>query len=135
MTTIACNHKVMAGDSLCDDGGMRAKAVKIFDIDGDFLGIAGSLAQGLKFVSWYKSREGEPPCCDETTILVLSKGKIFTWENGGCIPVAEKFYSIGSGAHAAMAAMICGKAPDEAVKVACKVDIGSGLPIRTLKRE
>jgi hypothetical protein len=34
-----------------------------------------------------------------------------------------------------MAAMYCGKTPAEAVKVACKVDTGTGGPVKVIERD
>ena len=137
VTTVACNRDMMSSDSLCDDGGMRSKGQKIFEsADGSILGFAGSFAQGYRFVEWFEDEEGAPPECDEVTILILDrKGKMTLWDGGHPTPVLEKFYAIGSGSHAAMAAMMCGKTPREAVKIACKVDTGSGGTVKTIKRE
>lgn len=136
MTTIAVNRAMMAGDSLCDDGGMRTKGQKVFEsADGCILGFAGSFAQGIRFVEWYEDEEGAPPNCDEVSILILDrKGKITLWD-GHPTPIKEKFYAIGTGAQAAMSAMMCGKTPQEAVKIACKIDMNTGLPVKTIMRE
>lgn len=136
MTTIAANKHMMAADSLCDDGGLASKGVKLFEVDGDILGIAGTLGQGMKFVNWYKNKEGEHPDLDETTVLILHKdGSLETWDGSGVgIPVLEKFYAIGSGSQFAIMAMHLGKTPEEAVKLTCKFDTGSGLPVKSISR-
>lgn len=137
MTTIAVNKDEMAGDSLVDDGGIRAKTTKIFRVKNDLVGLAGSLGEGLEWIEWYGSdTDDDPPTLANTNIIILKKGgQIYTIDPTGFpIKASEKFYAIGSGAPAAMGAMYAGKTPTEAVKIACKVCISTGLPVKTLKR-
>jgi len=137
VTTIACDSKSMAGDSAVDDGGTRARCTKIFRVNGDIVGLAGSLGAGLAFIDWYKTRKEEPPSLSDTNIIILkSNGKIELWDESEYpMRFTNKFYAIGSGADAALAAMYCGKTPTEAVKIACKIDTSTGLPVKTLKRK
>ena len=39
----------------------------------------------------------------------------------------------GSGESVALTAMLCGKTAEEAVKLACKLDVFSGLPVKKVK--
>lgn len=137
MTTVVANQHMMACDSMADEAGLQSRAMKVFQVDGDIIGIAGAIGQGLKFVEWYEFRLEDMPNIDEASILILREnGKLETWDSAGiAIPVVEKFYAIGSGAHAAMAAMHTGVTPIQAVKIACKVDSGSAPPVKVIKRE
>jgi ATP-dependent protease HslVU (ClpYQ) peptidase subunit len=137
MTTIACNRKMMSGDTRYTDGGLEGKCkTKIHNVNGDLVGFAGSMAEGLAFVKWYKNKDEEKPEISDTTILVLKYDEtIWTYDsNYHAVEVTDKdFYAIGSGSHFAMGAMSAGKNPTEAVRIATKLDVYSGLPVRTLK--
>lgn len=136
MTTVACDGKSMASDTLVDDGGTRARCTKIYKVNGDLIGFAGALGSGLAFIDWYKTRTESPPTLSDTNIIILkASGKIELWDESEYpMTFSNKFYAIGSGADAALAAMHCGKSPTEAVKIACKVDMSTGLPVKTLWR-
>ncbi len=136
MTTIAVSRDSMAGDSLVDDGGIRSKTTKIFKVNGDLLGIAGALGEGLEFIDWYQDPDNDPPILPSCNVVILKKNKtIWTIDSTNWpIKVKEKFYAIGSGAAAALGAMYAGKTPAEAVKIACKIDMNTGLPVKTLHR-
>jgi len=127
---------MMAGDSATDDDGLRGQSTKVFKVDGHIVGFAGSLTEGVKFVAWYATREGDKPTLNDSEALVLRRdGKIEYWDEAMHPAILRnKFSAIGSGAAAALAAMHCGKTPDEAVRIACKVDACTGLPIKCLKR-
>jgi hypothetical protein len=63
-------------------------------------------------------------------VVVTSDKKMYTFSNPTLwVPVANKFYAIGSGSHFAMGAMECGKTPEEAVKVAIKLDKNTGYGV------
>ena len=49
------------------------------------------------------------------------------------VKVLTPFTALGSGRHAALAAMHCGKGAREAVAVACKVDPYTAPPIVTMR--
>jgi len=134
MTTIACDSKMMAGDSLVDDGGTAGECKKIYKVKGDIIGVAGGLGAGLAFIEWYKHRSDSPPNLADTSILILKKnGTIELWDEAEFpMKFTNKFYAIGSGADAALGAMHSGKTPTEAVKIACKIDINTGMPVKTL---
>ena len=135
MTTIAANHQMMACDSKVVDGGIVTSVkTKIYKINGDIIGFAGSLSEGMAFVAWYKDQEKDKPPIDDTSILLLRSDGLYTMEsNFTLLPeTTYGFYAIGSGSHIAMGAMMAGADPYEAVKIAAKLDNDSGGRVRKL---
>jgi ATP-dependent protease HslVU (ClpYQ) peptidase subunit len=65
-------------------------------------------------------------------VLVLNSTGLFVYA-GTFHPdaVTDEHYAIGTGAHAALAAMRCGKTAEEAVEIACDIDTNSGPPVQT----
>lgn len=131
MTTIAVKGDVMACDSrlvvsdrfyVCDD-----KVIRV----GDYLvGAAGDSGEIAQFVAWLRDK-GEMPKFEDLDALVLSRAGLWHYANdcygtrvvGGC-------WASGSGGQAAHAAMLCGKTPEEAIRIAMKCDINTGGPVR-----
>lgn len=133
MTTIACNRKMMVADMQSDDAGTKCPAHKIFRVKGAIIGIAGEYGQGLLFRDWYKDRrKKKPELTEDFSALVLTRQGIEKWENTLVSqPIDLPFYAIGTGGHLALAAMECGRDPKQAVKIACKYDTHSGLPLES----
>jgi hypothetical protein len=90
------------------------------------IGTAGETGSGLVFVDWYGTGKDPPDFLTgeaDFQCLVLSDEGLFEfdkWCRGE--KILDKFYSVGSGAKAAMGAMWAGKGALEAVKIAAKVD-------------
>lgn len=126
----------MAGDTRYCDGSLKGKVkTKIYKVNGDIIGYAGNLSEGMAFIDWYKDPAKERPDISNTTILVLRHdGVILTYEGSYHPLEINDFacYSIGSGCEYAMGAMMAGKNPTEAVRIAAQLDINSALPVRTL---
>jgi ATP-dependent protease HslVU (ClpYQ) peptidase subunit len=138
MTTIAYRDGVLVSDSQVTLGGMKlpGNAVKIGKTKtGILYGGAGSWASLGQFFDWVNSPEdGELPEGEYSGIIVLPKGEVMEVENGSFLPkVKQKFFSIGSGAPFALAAMMAGATAQQAVKIATKLDIHSGGSIKTIK--
>lgn len=139
MTTIAYRDGVLAADSLVTlgDTKVHGRYHKIVRIGGHLIGTAGSVAACQNFLDWL--REGDedsvPPKGEYKALVVNPKGKVREFEGGSLLPVPRgaKFYSIGSGAPYALAAMYAGATATEAVKIAAKIDTSTGLPVKTLK--
>lgn len=140
MTTIACSLKglSMAADSRVNLDAIHFPSKKIEIIQGSIVGAAGDSVNINAFLSWLKKpKRSTPPDIAEGTDfegLVLTKDGIY-WYESDFVPlkVERDFHAIGSGAAAAIAAMMCGKTPLQAVKIACQIDPGSGLPVDVLK--
>jgi ATP-dependent HslUV protease subunit HslV len=143
MTTIAYRDGVLAADSLVTlgDTKVHGRYHKIVRIEGHLIGTAGSVAACQHFLDWLREATGEdgedsaPPKGEYKALVVNPKGKVREFESGSLLPVPRgaKFFSIGSGAAYALAAMYAGASAADAVKIAAKIDTSTGLPVRVLK--
>lgn len=139
MTTIAYRDGVLASDSLATLGDTKAHGhyQKIRRIGDYMVGAAGSVADSQNFVNWLRSgdEENPPPKGNYSALIIDPRGRVREIENGSVLPVprAAKFFSIGSGAPYALAAMYAGATAAEAVRIAAKIDTSTGLPVKTLK--
>lgn len=129
----------MAGDTqLTDEGGPLSHGRKVFKHKGSCIGIAGTYADCLKFMRWFKGNRKEPlkKMGDVSALMLTSEGNIFYFD-GDAHPykMTDPFMAIGSGAEAAMGAMHMGATPKIAVEVASEVDSGTGgnVTIRHIK--
>lgn len=128
MTTIACNTTFMAGDTLLTSD-VKCHAQKVFKCRGCCVGIAGTYVDCMIFVEWWKHGANvEPPEMENVEALVLtSSGRILCFDgHAKFFELDDPFTAIGSGAQAALAAMHMGADPQKAVKIAGKVDPGTG---------
>lgn len=128
MTTIACNTTTMAGDTLLVSD-TKCHAQKVFKYRGSCVGIAGTYVDCMMFVKWWeRGAKEELPKMDDVEALVLtSDGRILCFDgHTSFYTIDDKFSAIGSGAQAALGAMHMGADPQKAVKVAGKVDPGTG---------
>ncbi len=104
------------------------------------IGLAGESAPGLVLLDWYGSGDPEPESINgaestaDFTALILTHEGLFE-ADGYCRPeqILDECYAVGTGAHAAMGAMRAGKSAEEAVEIACTIDIYSALPLQTMK--
>jgi hypothetical protein len=135
MTTIACNHKEMAADSLTQWDGTKWEEIKILRVGNAIIGTAGSSKDTPMFCAWYVDQDKKKPKLgNDFQGMVLRPDGVYLYD-ANCDPVRVErgFHAIGSGEKAALAAMLCGKRPKDAVEVACKVDAASGLPVHVLR--
>lgn len=104
------------------------------------LGICGDVYAAMVFVNWYGSGKPRTEIFDYMTedeefgILVWTGKKLYE-VNRLCtfVEVEDRFHAIGSGAAYALGAMACGKTAPEAVRIACRYDGYSGLPIVSMQ--
>jgi ATP-dependent protease HslVU (ClpYQ) peptidase subunit len=105
----------------------------------DFLaGFAGITNDIMAVVDYFSLPDVvRPPKIRDMTGLVLTeKGKIYTFNHySNWIPMEEPYAATGSGAAIALGAMSAGYSPKEAVKVASRYDIYSGMGTRVLTFE
>lgn len=140
MITIAATRTSIASDSLISDGSSSFRSgSNIHDIPGGYVGYvgyvgyAGDVHSCLRLLQWLKKPKSAKPefaDIDIATALVLKAGLLY-YVDTTCILIRidDDFAAIGNGASAALAAMQCRRSPSEAVKIACLVDINSGLPV------
>lgn len=141
MTTIAVKAGVMAADSRMTFGDRASRCDKLYRRAGAIIGVAGDASPALLFVDWYGTGRPRPELFvtgeAEFYALVLDdRGRIFLfdkWCKGERI--RESSYAIGSGADLAVGAMDAGKSAIAAVKIACKRDVNSGLPVVFMRRQ
>lgn len=147
MTTICYKDKVMASDGKVTQGDMvvNTSTKKVFSINGCLVGFAGRMTSGLKFISWFQKWSdshmvrNEAPYVDILmpedlteddfyAIVCWTDGSVSLYEGGQNMYEvdASQGFSIGSGSPYALSAMLAGCGAEEAVKIACKLDVFSG---------
>lgn len=149
MTTIACNKEEIAGDLQYTDmgsGTVFRGSPKVFMFEANkntypvcpfYIGFAGT-AQDIVLTAEFFSRPDQfdkPPRIKGLTGLVLTaKGDIFTFDSyDKWLIVKEPYGSLGSGGGIAMGAMLAGATPTEAIKIASKKDIYTGMGVKTYR--
>lgn len=130
MTTVVCTRTQMASDSRASGGDATTTIPKIFRIRGGLLGIAGTVADCMAFVSWFR-RGCDPenvPDMSEVSALYLDKnGKIVHFDHSPySYEIKADFAVLGSGGMAAAAALHMGADLRLAIRTAAKVDTGTG---------
>ena len=138
VTTIVCNKSTMSADSQITAGDHKTAATKLFRRNGDIIGVAGDFAAALLFVEWWcgvvSEEYPDPPDMKDVEALVLSHTGIYLF-CGSAVPIkiTHPFAAIGSGAAAALGAMHMGATPQQAIKVASRVDPYTGGRIKSMK--
>lgn len=140
MTTIAYSKGVLAGDSQAtDDQVWRTRKIHRIQTSAGHLlvGYCGQVFAAHVFIEWLKNDKSRKPDLgneDFEAIVVAETGRVTIW-NQSLVPwrPAGKFFAIGSGAKAAMAAMYCGKGAVDAVKIAAKIDPYTRGPVHSLR--
>lgn len=141
MTTVLADARlgVMVSDSSTSDPDTQLKwpTQKIFEFDDALFGVCGDSAEIDRWLAWMRSgRKGRRPRFKESSVLELARDGLFVWDNAQHRYSAERdCHAVGGGAMAALAAVECGKTPEEAVEIACRIHHGSEGPlqIRNLK--
>lgn len=142
MTTIVYRNGVMACDSRAYSGGSmpigsKSKIERLDD--GTLLGVSSTIPGGAEAIrQWYK--DGMPKDCnynlpDRFSLLVAKlNGSIFMANDNLMIsgPLMGEYFAIGSGSEYALGAMAAGLGPEQAVKIACELDVWSSEPIFAL---
>ena len=149
MTTVAANKTTIASDLQFTYGQTRFKGkTKIFEFpkekaqfvlktDRAYAGVSGNADQIASLVEWL--HDGEPhskvPKLRNLELLVLTgDGRLYLGKGlSAFLQVDEPFWAIGSGMDFAIGAMRQGATPLEAVKVAAKSDVNTGLGFQEFK--
>ncbi len=107
--------------------------------------VAGACGHGgdcTRFLEWAASGfKGKPPKMEDTSTddqvlaLIVKEDGIYAWSVGDPAPerIEAEFFACGSGGKPARVAMMLGKTPEEAVEIACQVDLWSAPPLQVLK--
>jgi len=140
MTTIVADAKagVMTSDSRTfdDTTGIKWPTRKIERVGASLFGCAGEVPDIEKMLAWFKrSRAGRRPKTKDFYALELNKDGVFIWDEACPVSYSPErsFHACGSGAPAAIAAMLMGADAVKAVEIACQVDAGSEGPVQVMK--
>ena len=144
MSVVAVRDGVIATDSRGTGGGLKTKMRKLARRGDVAIGWTGNWIDGKAFADWYfagadlekppvsHNRDGKDNEITFNALVLSAAGweQWFSW----MAPETDRdilmpFYAIGSGSHAAMAAMHMGASAVEAVEVACAVIDGCAMPV------
>lgn len=136
MTTIATDGKTIASDTQMSGCYIdRINAVKVGKNSvGMLYGAAGNAEDVADFMSAMKDLAKKDPMprlkrgheYKDFDGLVVSRGDVYWYGVNGVPVLVGAPAAIGSGQKFAMAAMLCGKTPKEAVEVAMQLDPNTG---------
>lgn len=144
MTTIAYREGVLCADTSVHDRdtyvGAMDKIVKRKS-DGKLAGAAGAMEDVVAFLDWFMRGSRGSLSVSKTGnfegLVVHGKGEV-EWfgANGRSKPILLAdfpFTAIGSGFKVAMGAMAHGASAQDAIKIACQLDVYTREPITTLR--
>lgn len=108
---------------------------QMFNVNKAFIGFSGSADTWGEIVAWFADPSQKPPKCRNIEFLMLTdKKKMYHSTNlRNWLELPDKHFAIGSGMNFAIAAMSLGKTPQEAVLVASKHDIATGMGTKNYK--
>lgn len=156
MTTIAYRDGIMAAEGKMTLGDMVIKldTEKVFWVNNHLVGVCGRARAINTFVSWLQkqtdyhivnSEVGDlvdliPPVLEDdegyTALVVTPSRQVLMYEGNTPIDMGiDVPMSVGSGSCFALAAMKAGVSAEEAVKVACELDVYSGGEITVVQLE
>ena len=134
MTTIAWDGKTLAADRQAHHGPSNTKyeCKKLRVLNGRAIAGAGMKCLIDAMTDWITYGGDLPEACKqgEYTVVVASAENECEVYEGAPIPLkipAGVKLAWGSGAQAAMAAMECGKNAEEAIVIASRVDLDTGM--------
>jgi ATP-dependent protease HslVU (ClpYQ) peptidase subunit len=127
----------MAADTQVSAGGRKFRTHKVKRLKcGGLIGSSGKLADILKIQRWAEAGfpdEGKPDFGDEgefECLIVTGAGDVYLLdEDMELMPFMDAFIAVGSGGPYAMAALACGKTPEEAVRIAAQFDANTSEPV------
>ena len=150
MTTIAYKAGVLATDTKAhDDNGLVFKSKKIDKLkNGSYLGSAGDSDIRDLLAVLNKATLLKMPTKSKLSSLETQFQGLWCWPSGEIfrieiyeennkwiseiLPILDPYAACGTGGAYALGAMLAGKSAIEAVKIACKLDNGSGLPVESV---
>jgi ATP-dependent protease HslVU (ClpYQ) peptidase subunit len=149
MTVIAFDGKTVAADKQATIHATAHTVTKIFRItEGRDLGcvvaFTGSGVHAMELLEWFKSGRQEstfPKSRSDDkekaagSVMFTPSGQIFLFSSDSPFPecIEEKVFARGSGGDYALAALHLGKTAEEAVALACKLDVYCGMGIDMLE--
>jgi ATP-dependent protease HslVU (ClpYQ) peptidase subunit len=145
MTTIVADRRtgVMVSDSkltisISKRDDVQARTQKIRKVRDALVGACGESPWTEQILRWAGTKRKRPIKYAEGKVsaegLILTPTEIIHIDEcGEPIILDQEFFSIGSGSHAALGAMLAGADAMAAVEIACKVDPHSEGPIQILR--
>ncbi len=135
--TIACDLQFTYGGSTKMKGSSKILSLtgevpqKMFGVEKCFIGFAGDAGKWGEVVSWYYDdpfANKVPKTGDIEFLMLTSKHQLFHSNNlKNWMLLPEKQFAIGTGGSFALAAMSAGKTPGDAVKIASRHDLYTGM--------
>ena len=156
MTTIAYKNGIMVSDGRMSLGDMIIKddTEKVFWVNNHLVGVCGRARAINTFVTWLQKMTdyhivnqevGElvdlvPPALEDdegySALVVTPSRQVLMYEGNTPIDMGlDVPMSVGSGSCFALASMKTGASAEEAVKVACELDVYSGGEITVVQLE
>lgn len=149
MTTIVVDRKLklMAADSMMTWGGYKSKGsnkiTKFEDKKGyqALVATAGSAEAGVAFDCWFyeaftgeligKKKQAYPREKGFFAVVLYQGGRVYVYGfQGYPVEVKDRYFGIGSGSEYALGALHAGASLAEAVRIAAKLDNGTGNRIQ-----
>lgn len=140
MTTVICDGESMAADSQqAGDFIDIIEVEKVYKVGDMLVGMAGSANTAALFIKWVKTGmlDDSFPKFEAKSFeaMILKDGVVLYYDdNTTGIPTGMPS-AIGSGGGYAIAAVLAGASVEEAVKIACRLDTGSGGKIQCVTNE
>lgn len=131
MSTIACNHAMLAADTRQTCDGLVTRGCKLFLLDKRHdndperaIACVGHTSDAYAYIRWVNEGFGPPKLADNFGGLILrSDGVVQMIDNQLTpYPMMNPFHAMGSGRDFAIAGMELGLSPIEAVELAARRD-------------
>lgn len=140
MTTIAWDGVTLASDRKATMGGTPVPFRKIWRIEGERTLLCGASGDAYLATAWrrWMERQGEPPPIptdpgDMYVMVIDEHRRIWTADLRRIYTrVRYPYWAIGSGADYALGAMAAGETAAKALRIASRLDTGTGLGVETL---
>lgn len=137
MTTVAWDGRVLAADRMAVYSSTPYRVRKLFECERYCYGATGFLHEAIRIAEWLAGgarREESPGMGDggcNGIVVDRLTGQAFTVEGNRAtlVRIRSRTFATGSGGDFARAAMAMGKGAIDAVKVASKLDIYTGLGV------
>jgi len=141
MSTIATDGITIAGDGLgATDGGiiMARSLRKIEGYPGRIYAFAGMTRSMRPVIDWHRNgaiAEKYPvkPDDESATLLVLTAKSAILYSDSPLGELCEFPMAIGNGKSIAMAALLLGHSPREAIELASRLDVWTGGEIQVVR--
>lgn len=141
MTTIAWDGETVAADKQSSQGDIKwFKEKKLFRFGDVVATYAGREDYGNRFLAWVQDGmdpEGFPdfPAKDDAfdlVGLVFKEDRVLEFCDNGTAAPRPKPFAWGSGAKLALGALLAGKSPKDAVRIASQHDLYSGGGVQSM---